>query len=260
MERRGCRTLRCVSTGPEEEGGGEPAQPVRAEATTRPATLPFLNDVRTLTALLQEALAITQELNVEKALSRIVDAAREITGARYAACGAPGETRFLHFIYSEISAAEDAAIGGLPQSKGLLGALLTEKESIRADDLHTHPLFAGFPAHHPSMTSFLGVPILYRGRNIGNIYLTNKVDGTVFNKADQRAVEVLAGFASVSLTNAYQFLQVNEELEARRSELDSNEPDAARAVQPDPVDAGKRAPPTGARTARRGGPGSWRRR
>jgi signal transduction histidine kinase len=98
--------------------------------------------------------------------------------------------------------------------------MLVRTESLRLDRVQDHPASTGFPANHPPMTSFLGVPIVYRARNIGDIYLCDKDNAQPFGAGDQLAVEALAGVAAVAITNAYQFLQVNEELEHRRQELD----------------------------------------
>ncbi|MEE9278284.1 MAG: GAF domain-containing sensor histidine kinase [Dehalococcoidia bacterium] len=186
--------------------------------TTPSERLP--TDRRTLEAVARGALHVTEGLDIQQALQRLVDVAREITGARYAACAVPGGSSFLHFVYSGLSAAEAARIGHWPEGKGLLGAMLTQRESLRLERLDEDPASSGFPPNHPHMTTFLGVPVIYRERNIGDIYLTDKENGEPFNAEDQRAVEILAAFAAVAITNSYQYLQVNEELERRRNELD----------------------------------------
>ena len=178
------------------------------------------DDPQTVAALYDGVLAIVEGLDVEETLHRIVESARRVTGARYAACGVPGGGGFLHFIHSGLSTAEVAQIGHLPSGAGLLGEMLARTESLRLDRVQDHTASTGFPANHPPMTRFLGVPILYRERNIGDIYLCDKEDELPFAAEDQLAVEALAGVAAVAITNAYQFLQVNEQLEHRRQELD----------------------------------------
>ena len=126
-----------------------------------------------LRSLLDSATAVVEGLDVEQILVRIVEAARDATQARYAACGVPGEEGFLHFIYQGVSAEEAAAIGQLPQGTGLLGHLLTATEPLRVDAISSHDDSSGFPPNHPPMQSLLGVPIIQHGRNIGDIYLTD---------------------------------------------------------------------------------------
>jgi signal transduction histidine kinase len=178
-------------------------------------------DPQTLEELFQGALAITEELEVRETLTRIVEVARRVTGARFGACGVLGEGGgFVHFIHSGISPSEATEIGDMPAAKGILGMILRADGPVRLDDLSTHPDSTGFPAHHPAMKSFLGMPLIYRDRNVGNIYLTEKATDQPFTEQDQMAVEILAGFAAISITNSHQFHQVNEELEHRRADLD----------------------------------------
>lgn len=174
-----------------------------------------------LRSLLESATAVVEGLDVEQILVRIVEAARAVTQARYAACGVPGEGGFLHFIYRGISADEATAIGRPPQGTGLLGHLLTATKPLRVDSIESHDNSSGFPPHHPPMQSLLGVPIIQQGRNIGDIYLTDKVDGQPFSDEDEAAVEILAHFAGVALTNAHAHLRVSETLQQRTLELDA---------------------------------------
>ena len=113
-----------------------------------------------LRSLLESATAVVEGLDVEQILVRIVEAARAVTQARYAACGVPGEEGFLHFIYQGVSPEEAAAIGQLPQGTGLLGHLLTATEPLRVDTIKNHDESSGFPPNHPPMQSLLGVPII----------------------------------------------------------------------------------------------------
>ncbi len=179
------------------------------------------SDPRTHEALFQGALAVTEELDVRQTLTRIVEAARRITGARFGACGVLAEDGgFLHFIHSGIPPQTATQIGDMPSAKGILGMILQTDGPVRLDNLSAHPDSAGFPAHHPMMTSFLGIPLIYRDRNVGNLYLTDKETGEPFSDQDEIAVDLLAGFAAVAITNSHQFHQVNEELEHRRADLD----------------------------------------
>ena len=176
-------------------------------------------DVDTLSALCRGALAVSSDLDVERVLRHIVDVARELTTARYAACGVPGDEGFRHFVHSGLEPGVTERIGHLPEGRGLLGHMLRQTESMRIANLSEHEESAGFPEHHPPMTSFLGVPIVYRKRTIGDIYVCDREDGEPFSEKDQIATEVLAGFAAVAITNSYQHLQVNEALVQNRDEL-----------------------------------------
>src|SRR5918999_752109 len=121
-------------------------------------------------------LALAAEREVEPVLQRLVHAARELGGARYAALGVPdGEGAFARFITSGMSDKLIAAMGPLPRTHGLLGAMLESPAPYRTGDIHTHPRFRGWwPRAHPDMRSFLGVPIVSRGGVIGALYLTDK--------------------------------------------------------------------------------------
>src|SRR6476661_1826388 len=127
-----------------------------------------------LEAMSDAVLAIAAERSVQRVLQRIVHAARELAGARYAALGIPdGEGNFACFITSGMSDELIAAMGPLPRTHGMLGAMLESPESHRTEDIRADPRFKGWwPRAHPSMRSFLGVPIVARGEVIGALYLT----------------------------------------------------------------------------------------
>jgi len=146
-------------------------------------------------------LALAADLAVEPILERLVGASRQLVGARYAALGVPdGEGGFARFITSGISDRQREALGDLPRQHGLLGAMLHERESYRTIDIQQDPRFEGWPPTHPSMRSFLGVPILSKGEVIGAFYLTDKAGG--FDEADQALIETLAAHAAIALENA----------------------------------------------------------
>jgi PAS domain S-box-containing protein len=148
-------------------------------------------------------IAISSELSLDLVLRRIVDLAREIVGARYAALGIPDTHGGLaSFLTSGMGEEEIEKIGDLPRGKGILGLLLREPKSIRLTDLSTHPASVGFPPNHPPMKSFLGVPIMARGRVLGNLYLTEKRFGADFTGEDVRLVEILARHAAVAIEHA----------------------------------------------------------
>jgi signal transduction histidine kinase len=133
-----------------------------------------------------------------------VHAARELGGARYAALGVPdGEGAFARFITSGMSDKLIAAMGPLPRTHGLLGAMLESPAPYRTEDIHTHPRFRGWwPRAHPDMRSFLGVPIVARGGIIGALYLTDKEGASAFSEEDEKLIVLLAAHAAIAIENA----------------------------------------------------------
>jgi signal transduction histidine kinase len=128
---------------------------------------------------------------------------RLLVGARYAALGVLDEQRQIDpFITSGLSRAQRERIGPAPHGRGLLGLIIEEGRAIRVPDVAGHPRSVGFPANHPSMRSLLGVPVSVRGRVLGNLYLTDKENGTEFTEADQRLVEMFAAHAGIAVQNA----------------------------------------------------------
>ena len=149
-------------------------------------------------------LALAAEREVEPVLQRLVHAARELGGARYAALGVPdGEGAFARFITSGMSDELIAAMGPLPRTHGLLGATLESERSYRTLDIKRDPRFRGWwPAAHPQMGSFLGVPIVALGEVVGAFYLTDKEEAPEFTVEDQEQIEMLAPHAAVAMENA----------------------------------------------------------
>jgi len=156
-----------------------------------------------LRRLLEVGRTLVCELDPEVVLDRILDEARDITGARYAALGVLNEerTELERFLTKGIDPVTHRAIGDLPRGRGVLGALIEDPRPLRLDDVDEHPQSYGFPAGHPSMHSFLGVPILIRGRAWGNLYLTEK-DGGPFTAEDEEAALLLAQWAATAIENA----------------------------------------------------------
>jgi GAF domain-containing protein len=165
-----------------------------------------------LEALSEALLSVTAERSVESVLQKLVHAARELAGARYAALGVPdGEGGFAQFITSGMSEKLIAAMGPLPRTHGLLGLMLEAEEPYRTQDIHTHPRFLGWwPRAHPDMRSFLGVPIVGRGGVIGGFYLTEKEDRPEFDDADERLIVMLAAHAAITIENARLFERSRE--------------------------------------------------
>ena len=150
-------------------------------------------------------LAVASEVSVSPMLTRLADAARRLTGAKYAAIGVPdGEGGFSQFVTSGLTDKQWDAIGELPRQHGLLGAMLETAESFRTDDIQQDPRFEGWPGAHPSMHSFLGVPIVSGGATIGAVYVTDKKGGrgARFGEEDQRLIETLAAHAAIAIENA----------------------------------------------------------
>jgi len=164
-----------------------------------------------LRAINDAVLAMAAELRVAPILQRLVESARELVKARYAALGIPdGEGGFAQFITSGMSAAQIEAIGPLPRTHGLLGAMLTETAPYRTSDIRTDPRFQWWPPPHPRMSSFLGVPILAKGRVIAAFYLTDKIGADEFSEDDQAAIEMLAAHAAIAIENARLFERSRE--------------------------------------------------
>jgi signal transduction histidine kinase len=156
-----------------------------------------------LDALSRAAAAVTSELSLPRTLQTITDIARELVEARYAALGVPNEDGTLKSFTT--SGMDPGAVGHVqePMGLGLLGAVLESDEPIRLDDLTQDSRSVGFghPAH-PKMTRFLGVPIISRGERLGNLYLTDPLDGEPFSNDDERLITLLAKHAAVAIENA----------------------------------------------------------
>ena len=159
--------------------------------------------VEQLLALNKAAVAITSELELDHLLQRIVEAARALVGAKYAALGVLGEDGYIvRFPTSGISDTEREKIGAPPRGHGLLGVMLRAGRSLRIPDMSRDPRRSGFPPHHPPMTSLLGVPIFVRHRLVGDLYLSDKHKGPEFSEEDEWLVQLLATHAATALTNA----------------------------------------------------------
>ena len=156
-----------------------------------------------LRALIEASMAIASELSLESLLQRLVATAAELTGARYAALGVIDRSglQLERFFTTGVDEETYRAIGELPRGKGILGALITEATPLRLHDLGEDPRSVGFPANHPPMQTFLGVPILLRGEAYGNFYLTEKAGGEDFSEEDQEIVSLLAAQAAIAIEN-----------------------------------------------------------
>lgn len=186
-------------------------------------------DVESLRRLFEVGRGVLSELDPEVLLDRVLETARKITGARYAALGVLDESRreLERFLVRGIDPGEQHAIGDLPRGRGVLGELITSPLPLRLADVGQHPHSYGFPAGHPPMSTFLGVPIMVRGQAWGNLYLTEKASGE-FDQADEEAVVMLADWAGIAIEHARlcrSAQQRGEELERAMRGLE-----AARAI------------------------------
>ena len=154
--------------------------------------------------LLSAGVRIFGEHSLDRVLQQVVNSAREVVGARYAALGVLARDRksLSQFVTSGLSQAKRDRIGDLPKGHGLLGEVIRHPTPIRTPDINTHPKRYGFPAHHPRMRSFLGVPIVSRGQVFGNLYLTEKIGAAEFDTEDEAIAVLLAAHAGVAVESA----------------------------------------------------------
>jgi signal transduction histidine kinase len=173
---------------------------------------------RATQGILDVARSVLADLDLDVVLNRVLEAAQELTEARYAALGVLSESRteLVSFVTRGIDEDAHAAIGVLPRGRGVLGALIDDPRPLRLAEVGEHPHSYGFPHGHPAMHSFLGVPILVERKPFGNLYLTEKAGGVEFSQEDEQAVVVLAEFAGVAVDHARRYTGASE----RRDELE----------------------------------------
>ena len=153
--------------------------------------------------LLDAVIAVASEVTLPDTLRRITELAAELSDAKYAALGVVGpDQKIEEFITVGMDDHVRTLIGDPPSGKGILGLLISDPESLRLPDLGRHPASFGFPANHPPMGSFLGVPIRARGAVFGNLYLTEKRDGGEFTERDEDLMIALAAAAGIAIENA----------------------------------------------------------
>src|SRR3954470_5693646 len=185
-----------------------------AEVSERVESVALLAD--RLQALLQAVVSIGSQLELAGVLRRITETAAELADAQYAALGVldpGGDIRLSQFITVGIRDELRAEIGDLPHGRGVLGLLIREPRAIRLTNLAEHPSSYGFPAGHPPMTTFLGVPITVRGEAFGNLYLTEKRGGGEFTEGDEQVVTALASAAGLAVQNARLYEQARRRQE-----------------------------------------------
>lgn len=149
-------------------------------------------------------LRMSAEHDLDQVLQDVADSARAVVGCSYAALGVldEGGAGLARFVVSGISDEARQRIGALPEGKGVLGVLIQDPRPLRMRDLAAHAKAHGFPAGHPEMMTFLGVPVLGRAGPIGNLYLTEKDGGAEFTDEDEALAVMLASHAAVAVENA----------------------------------------------------------
>lgn len=171
-----------------------------------------------LDGLVDAMLTVTAGLELDVTLRTIVHTAIDLIDARYGALGVRGDDHELvEFIYEGIDEETRRQIGPLPQGLGVLGFLIDEPAPIRLDNINDHPASVGFPAHHPPMRTFLGVPVRIRDEVFGNLYLTEKANGQPFSEDDEVLAQALAAAAGIAIDNA----RLYEQSRARQSWIEA---------------------------------------
>ncbi|MFF1678534.1 GAF domain-containing protein [Streptomyces sp. NPDC058256] len=156
-----------------------------------------------LHSLLEAVLSVGRELDLPQVLRSIVEAAVVLVDAEYGALGVIGaDQKLSEFLTVGIDEERRSKIGALPSGHGLLGELIRHPVPLRLPELSEHPASYGFPAHHPPMHSFLGVPIRVREEVFGNLYLTEKRSAREFDAEDKSVLLTLAVAAGVAIENA----------------------------------------------------------
>ena len=178
----------------------------------------FGQRARERAAINEASLALSSDLDLPSLLQRVVDLSRDVTGADYGALAMLDERgEIAEFLTSGISQEERDRIGQLPKGRGLLGAVIQSEETMRVDRIVDDARSAGFPPGHPRMTSFIGLPIRYEQRIVGDLYLTDKHGGEPFSERDEEMLRAFAAHAAIAIENArlYQHVQDLAVLEER---------------------------------------------
>jgi two-component system sensor histidine kinase DevS len=212
-------------SGPDGENGTPPLRATLSQLRLRELLMEVQDRVEQivkgrdrLDGLVEAMLVVTSGLELDVTLRTIVHTAIELVDARYGALGVRGHDHELsEFIYEGIDQATREKIGSLPEGRGVLGLLIDEPKPIRLDNILQHPASVGFPPDHPSMRTFLGVPVRIRDEVFGNLYLTEKKDGQPFTEDDEVLVQALAAAAGIAIDNA----RLYEQSQARQSWIEA---------------------------------------
>ena len=171
-----------------------------------------------LSGLSEASRLVSESLDLDVVLQKVIDSARSLTGARYGALLTYEQSGAIQdFITSGISPTEIEVLDTLPKGLGLLGYINEIREPLRLSDISSHPNSIGFPENHPPMKTFLGMPIRHSGEHVGNIYLTEKSDGAEITKEDQEVLVMFASQAGAAISNARRYReqqQARDDLEA----------------------------------------------
>lgn len=172
-------------------------------STIREVPYTRVNDPEKLRRLIAAVLMISADVDLPELLRHLVEEARSLVEARFAALGVLNTTRtgLEQFITVGLTEDEEARIGERPTGRGVLGLLITEPRPLRSTNLEDSPDRYGFPPHHPRMTSFLGVPVRVRDEVYGNLYLTDRTGDTGFTDEDEALAEALALAAGIAIEN-----------------------------------------------------------
>jgi signal transduction histidine kinase len=178
----------------------------------RAMPLRAVDDPEKLRRLVSAVMLLEADLDLPSLLERLAQEACALVGARYGAMGVLNaeRTALAEFITVGLDAADAGRIGPLPTGKGILGLLISDSKPVRVADIDAHPDHAGYPPGHPTMHSFLGVPVRVGDAVYGNLYLTEKVGGAEFTKDDEALVTALAASAGIAIENAQLHQQVRE--------------------------------------------------
>lgn len=164
-----------------------------------------------LLTLRQASRALTSDLNLEDVMQKLTETARHLVNTSYGALAVLGvDGQLAAFHTAGMSEAERQMIGEQPRGRGLLGAVLHGAVPIRVSDLRRDPRSIGYPEHHPAMKAFMGVPIIARGKVLGGLFLTDKVNEQPFTREDEDLVLGLAADAAIAIENARLFGQVQK--------------------------------------------------
>ncbi len=161
--------------------------------------------------IINTAVSVVQKDNIEEIGKVITEGARKVLRAQYAAFGVFGEGgRIVHFVTTGMDEQTRRRIGRLPEGHGLLGLLQQKKETIIVNGIKNHPQSSGFPPGHPPMNTFIGTPLIFEGRNFGNLYVTEKEDGQPFDEEDKVVIELLASLSSSAISARLNIQKIEE--------------------------------------------------
>jgi GAF domain-containing protein len=207
--------------------------------------------------VLELAGKVLADLDQDVVLERVVDAARHLTGARYAAIAVldQSRTQLDRFVTAGVDEVTRRRIGTLPRGRGVLGELIFDPRPLRLADVGRHPRSYGFPAGHPDMKTFLGVSVLVAAEPFGNLYVSEKAGGEEFSEEDEQALVRLAGVASIAIDHARR----HDGAQAQRAELERTVQALDATVQIAPSggrrDQSREDPGVGGRARSRARPG-----